>query len=479
LTSALFAVLLACCSSVPKQPGETQKPWSLEVGPDYQRPEFDAPQSFRSQLGPAEAASIADLPWWRVFSDPKLVALIGEALRQNYDLQVATARIEESRALVGVAASQFFPQLGYEGGAQREKELSPIGGPNPTLDLFTGLFDMAWEIDLWGRIRRSTEAARANLLAAEYARRGVMLTLVSNVAASYFELVELDRQLQIARDSSNTYAQTLTYFTRRYLGGTDTKLSTSRAEASLEASRATIATLQIQIAQQEDAISVLLGSTPKTIERADLPIHPMLNAPAGQTTVLLRRRPDILQEEHSMISANAQVGVAVANFFPTIGLSALYGGQSENIGDILKTNFALWGISASVTGPLFQGGRLYESYRAQQAYWDETVAQYRATIIEAFREVSDALVAQQILAAKRSALEKQVAALSDAVRLSLDRYNIGLARYYEVLEAEQELYPAEDALAQTERDQFLAVVSLYKALGGGWKLSDQQWTPPR
>jgi len=473
LTFALFAVLLACCASV------SEKSSSLEAGPDYQRPEFDAPPSFRSQLEPAEAASIADLPWWQIFDDPKLVALIGEALHQNYDLQVAVARIQESRALVGVAASQFFPQLGYEGGAEREKTLSPIGGPNPTLDLFTGLFNMAWEIDLWGRIRRSTEAARANLLAAEYARRGVMLTLVSNVAAAYFELVELDRQLQIARDSSNTYSQTLTYFTRRYNGGTDTRLSTSRAEASLEASRATIATLQIQIAQQENAISVLLGSTPKAIERAESPIHPMANALAGQTTVLLRRRPDILQAEQSMISANAQVGVAVANFFPTIGLSALYGGQSGNISDILKTNFAVWGIGASMTGPLFQGGRLYESYRAQKAYWDETVAQYQATIIEAFREVSDALVAQQRLAEKRSALEKQVEALNVAVRLSLDRYNIGLARYYEVLEAEQELYPAEDALAQTERDQFLAVVSLYKALGGGWSLSDQQWTPAR
>ena len=473
MTFALFAVLFACCSSV------SEKSRNLEAGPDYQRPEFDAPPSFRDQIEPAEAASIADLPWWQIFSDPKLAALIGEALQKNYDLQVAVARIQESRALVGVAASQFFPQLGYEGDAEREKTLSPISGPNPTLDLFTGLFNMVWEIDLWGRIRRSTEAARANLLAAEYARRGVMLTLVSNVAAAYFELVELDRQLQIARDSSNTYSQTLTYFTRRFLGGTDTRLSTSRAEASLEASRATIATLQIQIAQQEDAISVLLGSTPKNIERAELPIHPMVDATAGQTTVLLKRRPDILQAEQSMISANAQVGVAVANFFPVIGLSALYGGQSESIGDILKTNFAVWSIGASVTGPVFQGGRLYESYRAQQAYWDETVAQYQATIIEAFREVSDALVAQQKLAEKRSALEKQVAALSVAVRLSLDRYNIGLARYYEVLEAEQELYPAEDTLGQTERDQSLAVVSLYKALGGGWRLSDQDWTPPR
>jgi multidrug efflux system outer membrane protein len=470
---ALFAVLLACCSST------SEKSWPPAVGPDYRRPEFNAPPVFRSQLGPAEAASIADLPWWQVFSDPKLVALIGEALHQNYDLQVAVARIQESRALVGVAASQLFPQLGYEGDAERGQTFIPFEAPNPTLDVFTGMFNMAWEIDLWGRIRRSTEAARANLLAAEYARRGVMLTLVSNVAAAYFELAELDRELQIARDSSSTYEQTLTYFTQRYLGGTDTKLSTSRAEANLEASRATIAALQIQIAQQENAISVLLGSTPKSIERAELPAYPPVHAPAGQTTVLLRRRPDILQADQGMVSANAQVGVAVANFFPVIGLSALYGGQGQQVGDIVKNSFTVWGIGVSVTGPLFQGGKLYESYLAQKAYWDETVAQYQATIVEAFREVSDALVAQQRLAEKRSALEQQVAALSEAVHLSLDRYNIGLARYYEVLEAEQELYPAEDALAQTERDQSLAVVNLYKALGGGWNLSDSQWTPAR
>ena len=449
------------------------------MGPSYEPPKFDAPPLFRAQLGASEAESLADLPWWQVFGDPKLVALIGEALRNNYDLQVAAARIERSRALVGVAASPLFPQVDYQGEAQREKIFFPIGGPNPTLNVFTGLFNMTWEIDLWGRIRRSTEAARANLFGAEYARRGLMLALVSDVAAAYFELVELDRQLRIARDSSDTYAQTLKYFTRRFRGGTDTRLSTARAEANLEASRATIATLEAQIAQQENAISVLLASIPKSIERAELPIGPMLHTPAGQTTFLLKRRPDILQAEQSMISANAQIGVAVANFFPTIGLAALYGGQSQRIGDIVKNDFAVWNIGASVTGPLFQGGRLYKSYLAQKAYWDETVAQYQATIIVAFREVSDALVAQQRLAEKRSALEKQVAALSNAVRLSLDRYNIGLARYYEVLEAEQQLYPAEDALAQTQRDQLLAVVNLYKALGGGWRLSDQQWTASR
>jgi multidrug efflux system outer membrane protein len=306
-----------------------------------------------------------------------------------------------------------------------------------------------------------------------------MLTLVSNVAAAYFQLVELDRELAIARESSNTYSQTLTYFMRRYRGGTDTKLSTSRAEANLDSSQATIAVLERQIAQQEDLISVLLGSTPQAIERVSLNAQTIAQTPPGLTTHLLKRRPDIRQAEQSMISANAEIGVAVANFFPTIGLSALYGGESQRIGNMLKTNFSVWNIAGNITGPLFQGGRLYQTYRAQKAYWDETVAQYQSTIVYAFRDVSDALVAEEKLKQQRAALEKQVAALRDAVRLSLDRYNIGLSNYFEVLDAEQQLYPAEDALAQTERDQLLAVVSLYKALGGGWALADNEWVGKR
>jgi multidrug efflux system outer membrane protein len=272
---------------------------------------------------------------------------------------------------------------------------------------------------------------------------------VSNVAAAYFQLVELDRELAIARESSNTYSQTLTYFMRRYRGGTDTKLSTSRAEANLDSSQATIAVLERQIAQQEDLISVLLGSTPQAIERVSLNAQTIAQTPPGLTTHLLKRRPDIRQAEQSMI------------------------------GNMLKTNFSVWNIAGNITGPLFQGGRLYQTYRAQKAYWDETVAQYQSTIVYAFRDVSDALVAEEKLKQQRAALEKQVAALRDAVRLSLDRYNIGLSNYFEVLDAEQQLYPAEDALAQTERDQLLAVVSLYKALGGGWALADNEWVGKR
>jgi multidrug efflux system outer membrane protein len=234
------------------------------------------------------------------------------------------------------------------------------------------------------------------------------------------------------------------------------------------------------IAQQENAISVLLGDYPKDIPRDDLLAQqPSPQTPQGLTSDLMEHRPDILEGEQHMVSANAQVGVAVANFFPRIGLSALYGGQSPKIGDVLDNDFSIWNIFGGLAGPVFQGGQILQTYHAQQAFWDATIAQYKQTILVAFQEVSDVLIAQETLVPQREALEQQVAALKEAVDLSLLRYDAGRASYFEVLEAEQLLFPAEDAVARTHRDQLLAVVSLYKALGGGWNLTDAEWQKPQ
>jgi len=452
------------------------------VGPDYQRPTVSVPQSYRGMLGPQDPASLADLPWWGMFGDRVLQGLIQEALKNNYDLQTAVARIEESRALVGVAASQFYPQIGYQAEASRQREFIPPifpPGPNAPFNAFLGALNVAWEIDVWGRIRRSTEAARANLLASEEARRGVMLTLVSDVATAYFQLIELDRELEIVQESAATYTDTLDLFTRRYVGGTDTKLSVSRAEAALDASSAQISALRREIVQQEDALSVLLGAHPEPIPRGTALVQQtMPDMPPGLPSDLLERRPDVLGAEQTMISANAEIGVAIANFFPTFGLTALYGGEAGTIGNTFKQGFSIWNIIGSASGPIFQGGRLLEQYEDQKAFWDQTISQYQATIVQAFREVSDALVAESELVGERVAREKQVTALKEAVELSLLRYRGGRASYLDVLDAEQQLYPAEVALAQTQRDQLDAVVTLYKALGGGWKLSDAGWTGP-
>src|SRR6516164_5020450 len=451
------------------------------VGPEYHRPEVTPPKDFRSQVAPAEAGSLADLPWWQVFNDKALQGLITQALAGNFDLKVAVARIEQARQQVAVARADYYPQVGYQASAAREKSFIPLPQlqGNVTYNSFLAAINAAWEADVWGRIRRTTEAATAGLYAQEDVRRGVMLTLVSDVAANYFLLIELDRQLAIAEESVTVYKQTLDLFTQRFEAGRDSKLGVVRAQAAYDSSSAAIAALNRAITQQENAICVLLGIYPRTIERGtQLPQQVMPATPVGLTTDLLQRRPDIMQAEQVMVGANAQIGVAVANYFPRIGLSALYGGQGVEVSDLFKSNFSIWSLGAGLTGPIFQGGRLKANEQAQEAFWNESIAQYKQTVTVAFRETSDAMIAQQTLVTQRKALESQVQANREAVDLAMQRYTGGRASYFEVLDAEQSLFPSEDALAQTQRDQLIAVVSLYKALGGGWNLKDDQWAQP-
>ena len=451
------------------------------VGPEYRRPDVTPPQQFRSQVGASEAGSLADLPWWQVFNDKALQGLITQALAGNYDLKVAVARIDEARAQVAVVRADLYPQVGYQASAAREKSFIPLPQlqGNVTYNSFLAAVNATWEIDLWGRIRRSAEAATASLYAQEDVRRGVMLALVSDVAASYFALIELDRQLAIAKESATVYKQTLDLFTQRFEAGRDSKLGVVRAQAAYDSSSAAIAALNRAITQQENAICVLLGIYPRTIERGtQLPQQVMPATPVGLTTDLLQRRPDIMQAEQVMVGANAQIGVAVANYFPRIGLSALYGGQGVEVSDLFKSNFSIWSLGAGLTGPIFQGGRLKANEQAQEAFWNESIAQYKQTVTVAFRETSDAMIAQQTLVTQRKALESQVQANREAVDLAMQRYTGGRANYFEVLDAEQSLFPSENALAQTQRDQLVAVVSLYKALGGGWNLKDEEWSQP-
>ena len=451
------------------------------VGPDYQRPEVAHPDQFRAQISPSDASSFADLPWWEVFNDKALRDLIAETLANNYDLQVAAARIEQARALVGVVRSEALPQVGYSGFAGGEKTLTPVPDRIDTTRFGSigGALNAAWEFDIWGRIKRQTEAAEANLFAQEEVRRGIMLALVSEVATGYLRLLQLDRELAIASESEQAYGKTHTLFSRRYEAGRDNNLPVERAGAALSASTATIADLKREIGQQEHALSVLAGGYPRAIERGiPLTDQVMPQTPVGLTTDLLRRRPDIRQAEQVMIQANAQVGAAIAAQYPKIGLSTLLGFIGVDGNGDLDGTFSLWRAGATLTGPIFTGGRLESAYRERQAFWDESVAQYKKTILVAFRETSDALIAQDTLAARRAALEKQVLALRESVRLGEIRYRAGRASYFEVLEAQQQLFPAEDELARVQQAQLVAVVNLYKALGGGWKLTDEQWRQP-
>ncbi len=385
------------------------------IGPNYKRPVVAEPQTFRGQAT-AEAASLADLPWWEVFQDTILKNLITEALGNNYDVKIAAARVQEARANFVVSRSDLYPSLDYGAGVSRANLTPGVqggpGGPAPNAsNFYYGTLTMSWELDIWGRIRRSNEAARANLFATEDARRGVWLTLVSDLAQAYFELLALDVRLQIARDSTDAYQSTYNVFQDRLQVGVASKLETSRAEGALGAAQASIPQLESDIVAKENQISILLGRSPLPIPRG-LPMYAQAVAPtvpAGLPSALLERR------------------------------------------------------------------RTLGNYRASVAQWEQARLQYEQAVLTALREVSDALTALGKLSEAETGQEKSVKALTQAVAYATDRYRYGFASYFEVLEAQQQLYPAQNTLAQIRRDRLRAHVQLYKALGGGWSLTDDQW----
>jgi multidrug efflux system outer membrane protein len=441
------------------------------IGPNYHRPPVATPDAYRGAEPTTSPASIADVPWWDLFQDPVLVGLIDESLTNGYDIRIVAARVEQARYAVGVTRADLLPQISYEGAAQRGRVFNPFGGANQTGNVFLGAFQVAWEIDVWGRIRRATEESLANLVQTEDVRRGVVLSLVTGVAQAYFELRELDLELEIALRTRETFQDTLDLFTRQLLGGVGNKLATSRAAAALAATTATIPDLERQIVAKENQIAILLGRQPGEIARGVAlteETHPP-DVPAGLPSSLLERRPDVLAAEQGIVASNAVVGVSLGNFLPRFGLTTLYGAQSTEIENILKGPANIWSIGGSLLGPLFQGGRLYYDYKGSVASWEQTKLAYEQTVLNALGEVSNALVAREKLALVRVDLEQQVVALQDAVRLSMMRYTGGLASYYEVLEAQQELFPAELALARVRLDQLTAFLQLYRALGGGWQ----------
>lgn len=444
------------------------------VGPNYKRPALDAPGQFQYSADPASTNSLADLPWWQIFNDSTLTNLIHVALTNNYDLRIAAARVEQARALAVQAHSQFFPQAGYQVDAYRGKNASS-GSANPkgggtTGDSFMAALNASWEIDLWGRIRRLNEAARAQFLASEEARRGVRLSLITDVAQGYFQLLELDAELDIARRTTNSLGESLRIFSQRLGGGVASKLETDRAEGALEAVAASVPDLEQRIRLEENQLHVLLGQVSGAIPRdANLggqTVPPVV--PAGLPSALLERRPDLRQAEQLLRSAGAQVGVAVGDFFPKIGLTALFGGVSEELSALTAPGSQLWSVGVDASGPLFQAGLLYGRYRQAQAAWNEAKLAYQETALKAFHEVSGALFTRQKYDEAHAHQADSVAAYQEAVKVATARYRAGHANYFEVLDTQQQLFPQENALARTRLNQLIIIVRLYKALGGGW-----------
>jgi outer membrane protein, multidrug efflux system len=446
------------------------------VGPNYKRPDLPVPEKARGQVGPAEAASLADRPWWEIFRDPTLQQLVDEALKNGYDVRFAAARVEEARAAAGIARADFYPQINYSAQFSRSKDSEYFTPGAQPVNLHDVNLGMTWEIDLWGRIRRSSEAALANYLATEEARRGVLLSLVSDMATDYFQLRQLDLRLEIAQRTQTAFQETYDLFDRRLKAGMASALETASAEASLAVVAGVVPQLESQIVSLENTMALLLGKSPGTIPRGAVLTDQFLppEVPAGLPSELLRRRPDVREAEERLISANALVGVATANFFPTISLTGAFGALNTEVSNLFPEG-KTWSIAAGLTGPLFQGLRLKNQYDVRVAQWEQAKIDYERTVTNAFAEVSSALVAHQKIAQSEKEAERAVAAFREAVTLSNQRYVAGFASYLDVLQAEQNLFPAENALAVIRFQRLGNFVQLYKALGGGWNIEDPTW----
>jgi outer membrane protein, multidrug efflux system len=445
------------------------------LGPSYRRPALAPPDQFYGTNGAQSAASIADQPWWDVFRDPALRGLIEEALRNGYDARIAAARVEEARARYGIAGAARYPAIGYSAGAERAHTSQYATPSDVTGSLIIANVDVSWEADLWGRIRRLNEAARAQYLATEEGRRGVVLALVSEVASAYFDLRELDEELDIARRTRAAFQNTYDLFRRQLEGGTASALETSRAEAALANESGQIPFLEQRIVARENQLNLLLGRMPGPVQRgssiADQPIPPQV--PPGLPASLLLRRPDILESEQLLIAANANVGVAVAAFYPTLSLTGLLGGQSPELSTLFNSG-RTWSITAGFLGPIFEGGRLRAQKRLALAQFEEARLAYEQSVTNALGEVSTSLVALQKLGEEETERARAVAADREAVRLATLRYESGLSAYFEVLDSLQQLLAAENELAQTRRDRLVTLTQLYRALGGGWTVPGAQ-----
>ena len=446
------------------------------VGPNYSRPTVAVPDNYRGAPQAPQAESLADIPWWELFNDPVLQELTRDALRNNYDLRTAAARVEEARAQIGVTRSYYYPQVTLDAGGSTE-QVSRVSEPlqalgaNRTFQNWFATFGLTWEIDVFGRIRREAEAAGARYVASEMDRRAVYITLVADVAQSYFILRELDLELEIARRTLQLNDESIQFYRRRLAGGVSNRLELDQSVANRSRTAAVIPDLERRIAIQENLINFLLARNPGPVPRGTVLVdqyHPPA-IPVGLPSALLERRPDVQSAEQLLVAANADIGAARALYFPTFSLDSVLGGFTHDISNIADKRAAIWSVSGGLLQPIFQGWRLFWNYEGTIARFDQSLAQYEKAAQTGFREVADALVTIEKLRELRIEQETQVDALEDAATLSRLRYDTGLANYLEVLIADQDLFAAELDLARTRGAQLNSVVQLYRALGGGWQ----------
>src|ERR1700689_2397235 len=444
------------------------------VGPKYHRLAIQTPTAYRdladNPQAQAQATSYADLPWWQVFDDPKLQELIRAAIKQNYDLQLASERINAARAQLTVTRSSLFPQISgnanFNGGKENIEQSK--------YNFLTLTADAAFQLDFFGKLRRATEAARAELLATQDARQVVVLTLVSDVASDYFTLLQLDLQLAITRDTVKTQTDSVKLTQLRLEHGVATKLDVLQAQEVLDTANAQIPDLERQIAQEEDAISILLGNYSQGVPRGKTLAEQTLppEVPPGLPSSILERRPDIRQAEQTLVAANAEIGAAKAQFFPQISLTGTGGGafgRSSTFSSLMSSQSTIWSYGGQVTQPIYTGGALRGNLHLAQSQYQQALIAYRQSIQSAFGDVSDALIGYQKFHEVRLRQEDTVADLRESVRLSNMRYQGGTTTYLEVLDGQRSLFSAELTLAQARGTEYQSLVQLYRALGGGWQ----------
>jgi len=454
VNSILLLVILAGC----------------KVGPNYKQPEVDSPNLFRFDSVSTAADTVINLKWWELFGDEGLKQLIDTALVYNQDVLIAASRIEEARAVLGYNRADQWPAIGYDATAGRSKVNIPSIGVSDPFNNFQGAATLAWELDFWGKFRRSTEAARAELLASEYGMRSVQVSLISDIATVYFLLLDYDARLSISRKTLDSREESLRIIQERYNKGIIPEIDLNQAEIQEAIAAASVPFYERLVAQTENALSVLTGVNPGPVMRnatlRDQVIPP--EVPSGIPSAVLARRPDIGQAEQYVVAQNARIGVAVAMRFPSISLTGMFGAASSDLSNILNNESMIWSVSGGILGPIFQFGKNKRRVDIERQRFYQDSLYYVQTILQAFREVEDALVEIHTLDKESSARERQMAASQNAAGLSHARYDGGVTSYLEVLDSERSKFEAELAASQTYQQYLNAYVFLYKALGGGW-----------
>lgn len=453
------------------------------LGPNYQRPAIATPATFRFET--PQVADTANSAWWEQFQDPVLNDMIATALAENLDVKVATARVDEFMGQFMSTRSALFPQVsaGFDAGRQRASKSAAVplpSGVGPVYNQFQADLGASWTLDLFGQVRRETEAAQANLRASEASRSATILTLVASVASSYVVLRSLDQQLAIAKATSLSRADSVHVFTLRFQGGEVSQMELAQSESEYEAALASIPQLETQIAQQEDALSVLLGRNPGPMLRGrDLAALTAPAVPAGLPSDLLERRPDLQQAEQNLIAQNALIGAARALYFPSISLTGLFGSVSAQFSNLFTGPARIWSFAGAATQPIFTGGNIAGQVRQAEARQQEALFAYEKAVQVAFQQVEDALIAVQKSREQLDAQGKQVSALSTYARLARARFEGGYTSYIEVLDAERSLFNAQLSYTQTQASTLTSLINLYMAMGGGWVVKAEGMTTPK